>query len=233
MLPPVSSRSCAENARPLNSHDTLADEPVSHVALGPLGVGSVLGFKVVVLHKIDELVSGSGLGVDDAVLDEPVVDGRGGPGIVDRVGSLQVGDLDVVEQSSSSGGFRGRDDIVLLEPRSELVVIPGGKDIVLGVIELLCGLGRSVSSLGREGLVAGRGLAVGRRDRGRGLIGGVAVNGGRSRGSPVMSMPRAIEGIKTQRLTGSLREQGAVHGWTLARRHLAQGGIPSAGSRTI
>lgn len=105
-------------------HDTLANEPVSHLRLGPGRVGSVLSVKVVVLHLFDELVSGSGLGGDDTVLDKPFVDSRGRPSFVNGGGSLEVGDPDIVQESSSTCGGRGRDNIVLLEPSSELVVVP-------------------------------------------------------------------------------------------------------------
>jgi hypothetical protein len=44
--------------------------------------------------------------------------------VVDGVGGLGVGDPDVVEERSAAGGSRGGDDIVLLEPGAELVVIP-------------------------------------------------------------------------------------------------------------
>lgn len=54
-------------------HDTLADEPVPHLGLGPGRVGSVLGIVVVGFHSVQELVSGSGLRVGDTVLDEPLV----------------------------------------------------------------------------------------------------------------------------------------------------------------
>lgn len=89
------------------------------------------------------------------MLDEPFVDSRGGPSFVDGSGSLEVGDLDVVQECSSTSWGRSRDDVVLLEPCSELVVVPSGEDVVLGVIELLCGLCRSVGSLRGESLVTG------------------------------------------------------------------------------
>jgi hypothetical protein len=37
----------------INLHNTLADEPVPHLGLGPGGVGSVLGVKVVGLHGVE------------------------------------------------------------------------------------------------------------------------------------------------------------------------------------
>jgi hypothetical protein len=80
-----------------NLHDTLADEPVPHLAFGPCRVGSVLGVKVVGLHRVEELVSGSGLGVGDTVLNEPLVKSRSGPGLVERAGGLEVGDSDIVQ----------------------------------------------------------------------------------------------------------------------------------------
>jgi hypothetical protein len=104
--------------------DTLRNQPFTHLALVPLGVGSVLDVKVVVLHQAEELVAGGRFGVNDTVLDEPLVDVGGRPGVVDGVGGLGVGDPDVVEERSAAGGSRGGDDIVLLEPGAELVVIP-------------------------------------------------------------------------------------------------------------
>lgn len=89
------------------------------------------------------------------MLDQPLVNGRVGPGVVNRTGGLEVGDSDVVEEGRSAGRSRSRDDIVLFQPGSELVVVPGGKDVVLGVVELLGSLGRVVGSLRRKGLVAG------------------------------------------------------------------------------
>jgi hypothetical protein len=84
---------------------------------------------------------------------------------------------------------------VLFQPSSELVVVPCREDVVLGVVELLGGLGRSVSGLGREGLVAGRGLDVGGRDRGGSLVSGVAVDGGRSsRGPAIVSFGLSSRG---------------------------------------
>jgi hypothetical protein len=75
---------------------------------------------------------------------------------------------------------------VLFQPGSELVVVPCREDVVLGVVELLGGLGRGVGSLRGEGLVAGRGLDVGGRDRGGSLVSGVAVDGGRSSRGPAI-----------------------------------------------
>lgn len=82
--------------------------------------------------------------------------------MVKGTSSLEVGNSDVVEESSSAGGGRSRNDIVLLQPSSELVVVPRREDVVLGIVKLLGGLCGSVGSLGREGLVARRGLTVGR-----------------------------------------------------------------------
>ena len=60
-----------------NSHDALGDEPVAHVTLAPFTVRSVLGFPVVVFHKIKELVTSSGFGMNDPVLEKPLVNYTG------------------------------------------------------------------------------------------------------------------------------------------------------------
>jgi hypothetical protein len=105
-------------------HDTLGDQPLSHLALVPFGVSSVLGVIVVVLHQREELVPSGRFGVDDTVSDKPFMKVRGGPSVVDRVGCFRVCDLDVVEESSSASRSRGGNNIVLLEPSPELVVVP-------------------------------------------------------------------------------------------------------------
>lgn len=78
-------------------HDTLADEPVPHLRLGPGRVSSVLGIVVVGFHRVQELVSGSRLRVGDTVLNEPLVESRSGPSLVQGTGSLEVSDSDIVE----------------------------------------------------------------------------------------------------------------------------------------
>lgn len=119
---------------------------------------------------------------------------------------------------------------MLLQPSSELVVVPAREDVVLGVIELLGCFSGSISGLGRKSLVAGRSLAVGGRNRLGSLVGGVAVDGGGSSGSPVcqLTLSTCMSGR-----TGSLQERGAVHGWTWGKQHPARGGIPSIETRTI
>lgn len=97
------------------------------------------------------------------MLDEPFVNGRSRPGLVDGAGQFGVGDLDAVQESSATGRGRARDDIVCLEPGAELVVVPGRVDVVLGDVEVLGGFGRSVRGLGRDGRVA-------RRDGGGGIV---------------------------------------------------------------
>ena len=183
------------------SHDTLGDKPVSHLRLAPRGVGSVLGIPVVGPHLVEKLVAGSRLGVNDTVLDEPLVNGRGRPGLVDWVGGLTVGGLDIVKEGGTTGWGGSGDDSVLLEPSSELVVVPSGEDVVLGVVELLSDLCGGVSSLGRNGAgsrsgrtVGGRdgrsGVTVGRGGGSGGLVSWVAVDGGGSGRSPVCQSNR-------------------------------------------
>ena len=176
-------------------HDTLADEPVPHLGLGPGRVGSVLGIVVVGLHGVQELVSGSGLRVGDTVFDEPLVEGRSRPSLIQGSSCLEVGDSNIVEESRSASWLRGRNNIVLLQPSSKLVVVPSGKDVVLGVIELPgCFVG-SVSGLRRECLVTRRSLAVGGRDRLGSLVGRVTVDGGRSSRCPNRQLTYPGEGI--------------------------------------
>lgn len=81
----------------MSLHDTLADEPVPHLGLGPGRVGSVLSIVVVGFHRVQELLSSSGLRVSDAVLDKPLVESRSRPSFVQGGGSLEVGDSDIVE----------------------------------------------------------------------------------------------------------------------------------------
>lgn len=80
-----------------NLHDALRHKPVSHVTVLPSAVSSVLGLPVVLLHQLEELLPLGWLGVDDTVLDEPLVDGRGGPGVVDGLGGFQVSCSDIVQ----------------------------------------------------------------------------------------------------------------------------------------
>lgn len=134
-----------------DSHDTLRNEPVTHLRLVPRGVSSVLDIPVVVLHLLEELVTGGGLGVNDTVLNEPIVNGGGRPSLVDRAGGLVVGGPYIAKERSSACGSRGADNVVLLEPSSELVIVPSGEDIVFRLVELLRDLGGSVSSLSRNG----------------------------------------------------------------------------------
>ena len=91
------------------------------------------------------------------MLNEPFVDVTSGPRFVDRSGGFKVGASDTVEERSTAVWSRISDDIVLFEPSSKLIIVPGREDVVFGVVELLGDFCRGIRGLSRCD-------AVGRRD---------------------------------------------------------------------
>lgn len=158
-----------------NLHDTFRDQPIPHLTVRPFGVGSVLGIVIIILHEFQKLLPSCRLGVDDTMLNKPFMNSASGPSLVKGVGNLQISDTDIVEKSSTSSRLGSGDNIVFFEPCSELVIVPGGENIVLGVVKGPLDCGRSLSSLiDSSGIVL-----VGGRGNGRcRLSGGLAIGSG-------------------------------------------------------
>lgn len=159
-------------------HDTFRDQPIPHLTVRPPRVGRVLGVVIVIPHKFQKLLSGSRLGVNDTVLNEPFMDPTSGPSLVEGIGNLQISDTNIVKKSGTSSRLGSGNNVVLFEPSSELVVIPGRENVVLGVVKGFLNSGRSMSSLGGSGVI----VSVSGRGNGRGRLGcGMAIGscGGR------------------------------------------------------
>ena len=98
-----------------DSHDTLRDQPVPHLEVGPGGPDLVLGLPVVVLHQHEHALSVVG-GLEDSVGDQPSLEVVVGPTVVDGVVQVLVEDVGhLLEQQVSGVGRLGLDDVLLLE----------------------------------------------------------------------------------------------------------------------
>lgn len=66
---------------------------------------------------------------------------RVGPGVPDGAGGVRVGTLHLAEELIARCLRLGLDDALVLEVGAELVVVPGGVDVVLCVLEFAVGGG--------------------------------------------------------------------------------------------
>lgn len=113
----VSTRAsyCDQSSHAFDSHDTLRDQPVPHLEVGPRAPDLVLGLPVIVLHQHEHALS-VGRRLKDTVVDQPSLEVVVGPSVVDRVVQVLVVDVGhLLEQEVSRVGRLGLDDVLLLE----------------------------------------------------------------------------------------------------------------------